>query len=92
MHPKSTNDTDEIIKWLTANGTINGVARTKLNATSEGEYLALGVCRRNIKIPPRIFQALDSAIELWTENSVRFSCPIPDAHQRNKEHEEFLDM
>ena len=102
MEPIFINDTNKIIRWLLLHGnpiatpgSPEGAVRTKLRATSEGEYLALGVCTKNMKVPPHITRALDTAVELWTrfcENSARFSGSIPEAQQKNKEHRGILNM
>ncbi|KAL8888057.1 MAG: hypothetical protein Q9192_006236 [Flavoplaca navasiana] len=90
-----TDNTNEVIKWLTANGTPDGIARTNLHGVLEGRRLADLIHKKNIMMPPNIERylrrALVDRIKVWW-NSVCFGGSHPETQRENEKHEFFNTM
>ncbi|KAL8873054.1 MAG: hypothetical protein Q9198_007091 [Flavoplaca austrocitrina] len=90
-----TDNTNEVIKWLTANGTPDGIARTNLHGVLEGRRLADLIHKKNIIIPPNIERYLRRAVvdrtKVWW-NSVRFGGSQPETQRENEKHYFFILM
>ncbi|KAL8981762.1 MAG: hypothetical protein Q9205_003539 [Flavoplaca limonia] len=90
-----TDNTNKFIKWLTANGTPDGVTRTNLHRVIKGRELARIIHRKNIIMPPNIERYLRRALvdrnKVWW-NSVCFGDSHPDTQRENEKHYFFILM
>lgn len=89
-----TNDTNKVVRWLTANGSRDGIARENISV-KEGLALADKICVKNIPLPSDIEQALKNAIVQRSAvrmDSVLYGSSSRKALESDKTHHAWIKM